>query len=282
MHETERRADRAPRRAILPPMPGGAEAGALLAVHAATRGLLTAETPDEVVDLLVALVERLGGRVVPAPEADEDAIPVDLALGVRAPLLATAPDMGVARLNLEALLPGLVQDAGQAVQALRAAARRDEEASVDVLTGVLTRRALFRHLAVLGPGDVVVLLDLDHFKRLNDTQGHDAGDATLRSFGRVLRESVRHDDVAGRYGGEELVLGLRHVDLVTAELRVAELRRTWLETSPAVTFSAGVAPLLTTGGAEAALQEADRALYRAKETGRDRCVVAHHELRSAV
>lgn len=190
------------------------------------------------------------------------------------PLLAVAPEVSVAKLHLETLLPALVEDARAAVLRLRTTERLADEASVDVLTGVLNRRALFRQLAALAVGDAVVLLDLDHFKALNDTRGHDAGDEALEDFGRLLRGSVRAGDVVGRYGGEEFLIGMARATPARAAKRVADIRERWLTDRPPVTFSAGIAAVKVAGGARLAVPVADQALYRAKAGGRDRCEVA--------
>ncbi len=89
-------------------------------------------------------------------------------------------------------------------EALRAAAH------LDVLTGVGNRRDLDVRLAAAGPGDALVLCDLDHFKRLNDTHGHRVGDQVLADFGSMLRATLRTGDYCARYGGEEFVLVLPH------------------------------------------------------------------------
>jgi GGDEF domain-containing protein len=90
-------------------------------------------------------------------------------------------------------------------------------ALTDVLTGVGTRRDLDNHIEAVGFGDTFVLCDLDNFKRVNDTLGHAAGDAILRDFGTILRGSLRGDDYAGRYGGEEFVLILADTDEAETE-----------------------------------------------------------------
>lgn len=128
----------------------------------------------------------------------------------------------------------------------------------------------------------IILADLDHFKQINDTLGHSAGDAVLREVARRLRSDLRIYDVAGRYGGEEFLLVLPSCDLRTATRRADEIRRLVAKEAivtptgtPSVTASMGVAatnssPDLT---AETILQHADTALYRAKKAGRN-CVEA--------
>jgi diguanylate cyclase (GGDEF)-like protein len=129
----------------------------------------------------------------------------------------------------------------------------------------------------------LVFLDLDHFKRVNDTFGHQAGDTVLREFATLVAGGARTNDVAARYGGEEFAVILPHTDGPMAE-RVAERIRTaveafeFLDGEPRarVTVSAGVATYPAPGDAIRSIDDfvsrADRALYRAKETGRNRVV----------
>jgi diguanylate cyclase (GGDEF)-like protein len=76
-------------------------------------------------------------------------------------------------------------------------------------------------------GDSVSILDLDHFKQLNDAHGHAAGGAVLAAFGQVIRRHMRGTDIAGRYGGEEFVVALTAVLPATLVTRLADIRRSW-------------------------------------------------------
>ena len=129
----------------------------------------------------------------------------------------------------------------------------------------------------------VVMLDLDRFKGFNDTFGHDAGDVVLAEFGRLLRTSVRTDDVVCRYGGEEFVLILPDAAADDSLRRMEQLRvaTTQLyvkhreQSMAAPSFSGGIAAFPGNGDkAEELLRAADTALYRAKTTGRSRLVIA--------
>lgn len=128
----------------------------------------------------------------------------------------------------------------------------------------------------------VILLDLDHFKRVNDNFGHEAGDLLLRNVGRLLLQSVRSSDVACRYGGEELVLLLPECSLEAACARAERLRQdiralalTVNQDVLTASASFGVAACPTHGDTpEALLQAADAAMYAAKRAGRDRVVAA--------
>ncbi|MBI5268899.1 MAG: GGDEF domain-containing protein [Burkholderiales bacterium] len=160
------------------------------------------------------------------------------------------------------------------------------EATEDPLTGLGNRRALqawlHDHLPdEQGHGDglALVLVDLDHFKQVNDRHGHGVGDEVLRRVGRLLAANCRARDRAVRYGGEEFVLGLAGADRqaaaeVAERLRQAIAAQPWPEVSPGlhVTASLGVADAREAAGAQALLTLADQRLYAAKLGGRDRVV----------
>uniref|UniRef100_UPI0012EBDD97 GGDEF domain-containing protein n=1 Tax=Desulfovirgula thermocuniculi TaxID=348842 RepID=UPI0012EBDD97 len=142
----------------------------------------------------------------------------------------------------------------------------------DPLTGCYTRRCL--EVLDLDPPCAVVFIDLDGFKEVNDTLGHDAGDGVLAAFGAVLRESLKGKDVPIRWGGDEFVLLLPGTAGADAERVVDGLRRAWRERAPdtgdlEVGFSAGVAEWRG-GPLEAAVKEADRLMYAEKRTRKER------------
>lgn len=163
--------------------------------------------------------------------------------------------------------------------------RYEQLATVDQLTGCLNRHALQERLKTeLDRAQryafhlTILLLDLDRFKHINDTRGHLAGDAVLRQVGAILREDVRSVDIAGRFGGEEFVIGLPN----TAEdggLVFAERLRQHVADHPfgvgnetlRVTVSIGVATFPSAGveTLDDLLARADAALYRAKHDGRN-------------
>ncbi len=127
----------------------------------------------------------------------------------------------------------------------------------------------------------IVLADLDHFKQINDTYGHLAGDAVLREAARRMRDAVRPYDCIGRYGGEEFLIVLSNCDTLGAvglaqRLLQAVSHETIMlaEGAVAVTLSAGVATSGTIQDAEHLVGSADAALYRAKHRGRNRVEVA--------
>ena len=128
----------------------------------------------------------------------------------------------------------------------------------------------------------IIMIDLDHFKRFNDTHGHLAGDAALSAAASVIRESLRPSDFAVRYGGEELMAVLPDTQPALAEMvaeRLAERLRTAAVFPdmrlplPHIPGSFGVASLAPGGNEHALMAAADAALYRAKEAGRDRVSV---------
>jgi diguanylate cyclase (GGDEF)-like protein len=248
-----------------PPIEPSADA-ALSAVLDATRALLWIESPTAVAEIARDLIEVLGGRVVPAADATEDALPVDVSFSLGQPVLAAAPPAGVARMLLERYLPAFVRDAQRALELLDRPSRLAQDASIDPLTGLANRRTLGRALGRLRPEDTVVMIDLDNFKAINDSLGHREGDNVLRLFGRTLATSSRAADQVGRYGGEEFVVIL---PAAGAERFLARLRIEWMRTRPyPVTFSAGLAAAAP--DPKKALHAADRALHRAKQSGRNR------------
>ncbi len=164
------------------------------------------------------------------------------------------------------------------------------QSTVDPLTGLYNRRffdeSLKRELARSQRSHSVcsvVMIDLDHFKRINDTYGHDGGDLVLQAASRVLLQRVRASDVACRYGGEELVLMLPDCGAEEAAKCAETIRLTLTDmviqhqgaTISGISASFGVAQWRGDGEQEAdPLQAADRALYAAKKDGRNRVVIA--------
>jgi two-component system cell cycle response regulator len=164
-----------------------------------------------------------------------------------------------------------------------------EMAVTDGLTGLHNRRYMESHVTTLveqaaarGKPLTVLVLDIDYFKSVNDTYGHDAGDDVLREFSTRLKKSIRGIDLACRYGGEEFVVVMPDTDMAVAAM-VAERVRRGIATEPfpieqnkkylEVTISIGIASLTrTTDSAADILKRADQALYRAKRDGRNRVV----------
>jgi diguanylate cyclase len=168
-----------------------------------------------------------------------------------------------------------------ATDSLRAAnARLEQLASRDTLTGLPNRRSLTETLHAevrrhrrSGQALTLVLADVDHFKKVNDTHGHAAGDAVLRAVGRALVGGCRVTDLVGRFGGEEFLLLMPDTDLAGARVACEKLReRVQAMAGPVpVTMSFGVvSPAQYFSTMEEALNAADQALYRAKAEGRNR------------
>jgi two-component system, cell cycle response regulator len=172
--------------------------------------------------------------------------------------------------------------------------RAHESAIRDRLTGVYNRGAFDDRLQSeytasrrRGTSIALLLFDVDHFKRLNDTHGHQAGDVVLRAIAQCAQTTIRAEDVLARYGGEEFAVILRSVSARSASVmaervRVAveALRTDWMDTSIGATVSVGLvqAPSAKAFESPAAfIAAADAALYEAKHQGRNR-VVQSHEL----
>lgn len=163
-------------------------------------------------------------------------------------------------------------------------ARLASMARQDSLTEVGNRRAFDEQFLALRPDEVhraaLLLLDLDHFKAINDTFGHSMGDEVLREIGRVLTQACRPEDVVCRLGGEEFIVLARNVDLqeshvIADRLRAAIEEHSWHNLNPQlrVTASIGIA-MCDSGSRDITIAEADRALYTAKDLGRNRVVSA--------
>jgi two-component system, cell cycle response regulator len=164
-----------------------------------------------------------------------------------------------------------------------------EMAITDALTGLFNRRYMESHLATLieqtksrGKPLTALVLDIDYFKAINDSHGHDAGDDVLREFALRIRRSIRGIDLACRYGGEEFVIVMPETDMAVAAM-VAERLRRRIAADPfaiqqgarniPVTISIGIAAVRGRDDSAAALlKRADQALYRAKRDGRNRVV----------
>jgi diguanylate cyclase (GGDEF)-like protein/putative nucleotidyltransferase with HDIG domain len=191
---------------------------------------------------------------------------------------------------VDLLLPGvdglraLRAFANHAVGAIESASQLErlrELAELDPLTGLRNRRGFEQGLESRRAPLALVICDLDHFKRVNDTLGHPVGDDVLRTFSDLLRECTREEDVAVRLGGEEFALVLSGVGereaLAVAERLRREVAATFRDFPVPISVSVGIADGARNQGPEALVRAANRALYAAKRLGRDRCVVHHAE-----
>jgi len=158
--------------------------------------------------------------------------------------------------------------------------------ATDELTGLYNRRHFLRlasrELEFMRPDTVhgLALIDLDHFKRINDVHGHAAGDQVLQAFARVAGGCVREGDVLARYGGEEFVLLLPNADPDRLTACCERLRQAFSQVDLGelavgnLSLSVGVTLICEGDDLDAALQRADQALYRAKRDGRNHCCAA--------
>jgi diguanylate cyclase (GGDEF)-like protein len=170
---------------------------------------------------------------------------------------------------------------------LRTLAVAENRASTDALTGLSNRRSIdvellraVAHSATAGEPLSVLMFDLDHFKRINDTYGHGSGDEVLAAVGAAVRTTIREHDFGGRYGGEEFLVMLPGCTLDGAVVFADRLRRVIGDihipsVDRKISASFGVASVPEHAiDADALLRAADRALYAAKKNGRDRVEIA--------
>jgi diguanylate cyclase (GGDEF)-like protein len=168
-----------------------------------------------------------------------------------------------------------------------------EQAIRDPLTNLFNRRyleeTLDRELSRANRENYpvcVIMIDLDHFKRVNDTYGHEAGDLVLQAIANALSEHSRRGDFACRYGGEEFVVAMPNMNLEAAYERAENLRRSlttlrvsYEDYSISVTISMGIACYPENGPTrEAILRAADQAMYAAKQAGRDH-ILSYNQLK---
>ncbi len=243
--------------------------------RAITSGLPVVSAPDEkVVDLDRSDRRRLPGGGIAVPVVQGGQV-YGAVLSFGTPAIGAGEAMQRLAGEVKKFAPVLIP------AFLAAAAAR--QAETDELTGLPNRRALN---AVLSRATTeracLIIFDIDHFKQVNDTLGHAAGDQALRHVARVVRETIRGRDFPARIGGEEFAVWLPGADLKTGR-EIAERLRTNLEGQPfrfegierTVTVSLGVAAYpKPIRAVENLMQVADAALYRAKRAGRNQ-VVAH-------
>jgi len=244
----------------------GAALAALLESPAATRGPLVLAEPEAIYEVRLRELgsgERTVGRLVQLRNVTE-------------------------RQRAQAqLLQTLAERNAQLAQVATLQAELREQALRDPLTGLHNRRALDERFAreaaaqqATGRPLTLVLLDIDHFKRINDSGGHAAGDAVLREMAKLMQQGLRSGDSVFRVGGEEFALLLPGAAVEQAVQRLALMREMLaviaLPGAPGpVTFSAGVAQSGRHGATlDDLLRAADTAMYRAKAAGRDRVFAA--------
>ena len=197
--------------------------------------------------------------------------------------------------EMRRLLALLARALGFAVSNALAHSAAEVQAATDVLTGCMNRRAGLEALmqatriaAHGGPAVGVMMIDLDHFKSVNDRHGHQVGDDVLRAVGAAIGAATRGGDIVMRYGGEEFLVALVDVDeaMMTASAERVSDRIRGLKVpdgadgTVAMTTSVGIALSTPADILESLIARADRALYAAKAAGRDRIVLEHASLSS--
>ena len=224
-------------------------------------------------------------------------ISVGTIMGLLATVGATRPELadsylgdwrlGPLVLTVYALFGWLLSNWVQERQALHhrtnEAEELDKKANTDPLTSISNRRAAGAWLEAMGKSArrcAVIFIDIDHFKSVNDSHGHNIGDAVLQEFAGLLRNRVRSHDMVARWGGEEFVVLLSSLTKEEA-VSVAENLRTQIEqldspNLPHVTASFGVAHSQSGKSIEATIKAADEALYRAKSGGRNQVCEADY------
>ena len=184
--------------------------------------------------------------------------------------------------DLRARLQSRKEELAQALARIQTLATRDE------LTGLFNRRHMMEALALQkkfsdkgGRIFCIGILDIDHFKQVNDTHGHGVGDEVLRNFARHIQHILRDSDVIGRWGGEEFILMLTDCRLDQAEAGLARVREAInqamvSESVPGlrVTFSSGLTEQRYEESLDQSIERADQALYKAKRGGRNRTVAS--------
>jgi diguanylate cyclase (GGDEF)-like protein len=182
-------------------------------------------------------------------------------------------------------LETLAKLSGARIGLLRVMAETQLQATTDSLTGLLNRRSFEHRVASLRreePSVVIAMADLDHFKLLNDSYGHETGDRALRLFAQVLRESLRTQDLVCRHGGEEFAIAIPDCGVEKAR-EIFDASRVRLEAAmtvaglPKFTVSFGVVKADPKDDLPTTISRADAALFQAKRDGRDR-VVVHDDL----
>jgi diguanylate cyclase (GGDEF)-like protein len=225
----------------------------------------------------------------PSGECAAVCVPVSIGGKTVGVVHATSPDLHPPDEQVTARIELIARKVGERSGMLRAFMRSETQAHTDPLTGLMNRRSLELDVQALfedGHSYVAAYGDLDHFKQLNDLHGHDAGDQALRLFARVLRDTVRPNDIAARYGGEEFVVVLPDCTVADAYAVINRIRErlslAQMEASgPRFTVSFGIARSRPERTFSETLEAADAALLNAKATGRDRVIVSGAEDQSA-
>jgi diguanylate cyclase (GGDEF)-like protein/PAS domain S-box-containing protein len=192
----------------------------------------------------------------------------------------------IPQFDIDGTVSGFYAIAWDITESHQREARLSKEVMTDALTGLLNRRAMMleleaegRHWRANGVGGAVMFLDVDHFKQINDTLGHDVGDAVLKIFADRIKTVVRNSDKVARLGGDEFVVLLTAPDCEAVARRIGQallerIRQPFTVQGKAIEVSTSIGIALTNGdrdfSPEAILKEADLGLYEAKSAGRNR------------
>jgi diguanylate cyclase (GGDEF)-like protein len=279
-------------RLYLPNQESGAltEACSWLAPRSPTAGF----APSACWALRRGSEHRVTGNTIDVPCAHVDCDPVPETICM--PLIAQGGTLGLLYFELrpgfamsdvpESHLEMLAENIGLTLDNLRLRDALHGLALADPLTALANRRHLDAVLAKLATmpeqSTSCIMIDIDHFKRFNDEYGHEAGDAVLRAVGEALRKTIRQNDLAFRYGGEEFLVLLPGADAAQAAERAEQIRahiaglrvRFADQDLGSITISAGVANASGQFGSDRLIQLADMALLDAKRAGRNRILVA--------
>jgi len=264
-----------------------------VAMHCHPRGV-------ELAELQIRATLSLPGATVISCVRDEDAIESIGEISEIPPIVVDVPFGGatVARIALASTDPGpdaealamlVARELGGAIRLAIVVEESQRLATTDSLTGLLNRRAFLEAANTelirsdrTSTSTSALLIDVDHFKQINDRLGHAAGDVVLAAMGELLRKQARPYDIVARWGGEEFVVVLPNTTAADAQ-RVGERLRRAIEAARivaptgepiAITASVGVATRLLDESIDALLDRADRAMYIAKASGRNRVEVA--------
>jgi diguanylate cyclase (GGDEF)-like protein len=255
--------------------------GAELAAES-TRTVLHADR----VELFVVESGVVAGRDFPSPlsalvtvaaesgEARRDGVGLAIPLVGPTGVIAVVLAFGVPRDPVTDQIARLLStEFGGRLEQLRLLEALGEQTLRDALTGVGSRRHADALVSGLQAGDSLLLIDVDHFKDVNDTRGHLGGDRLLEQLGAHLRAGLRDEDAVARYGGDEFLVRL-HTHDGDARVIARRLLDIWVAAGDVPTFSVGIAAHQPGADPQETFAEADRALYVSKREGRARIAVA--------
>lgn len=203
-------------------------------------------------------------------------------IGDRSWIMHHAPENWAETINLIVSLTDIagIGALSLGLNQVRLARRHKRDAETDSLTGLFNRRALFERAKRLPATVSVIVFDIDHFKQVNDSHGHQMGDRVLQRFGGILTTSVRDGDLAARIGGEEFAILLPYASEKSATMIAERVRQSFGEQRFISqnghfnsTVSVGVSHMANRADLPHLMRQADAALYAAKRSGRNRVVL---------